>query len=130
MRACLITIIFLIFGLDFVHAQRFGYIDTDFVLNKMPEYKKAQEEINQLSEAWEKEIQDMSKKIEAMYSAYQAEQVLLTDEMKKERNDAIKKKRGGVERIPEKSIRFWRSVLPQETRVDQAHTRQSVGRGR
>lgn len=92
MRACLITIIFLIFGLNFVEAQRFGYIDTDFVLNKMPEYKKAQDEINQLSEAWEKEIQDMSKKIESMYSAYNAEQVLLTDEMKKDRSDAIQKK--------------------------------------
>jgi len=106
MRACLITIIFLIFGLDFVHAQRFGYIDTDFVLNKMPEYKKAQEEINQLSEAWEKEIQDMSKKIEAMYSAYQAEQVLLTDEMKKERNDAIKKKEVELKEYQKKVFGF------------------------
>ena len=76
MRFYLITIFFLIFGLNFVNAQRFGYIDTDFILNKMPEYKKAQDEINQLSEAWEKEIQDMSKKIEAMYSSLQAEQVL------------------------------------------------------
>jgi outer membrane protein len=106
MRACLITIIFLIFGLDFVQAQRFGYIDTDFVLNKMPEYKKAQEEINQLSEAWEKEIQDMSKKIEAMYSAYQAEQVLLTDEMKKDRSDAIQKKEAELKEYQKKVFGF------------------------
>ena len=88
----LITIFFLIFGLNFVYAQRFGYIDTDFILNKMPEYQKAQEEINQLSEAWEKEIQTASKKIEGMYSAFQAEQVLLTEEMRKERTAAIQKK--------------------------------------
>jgi hypothetical protein len=56
MRIYLFTIFFLIFGLNFVNAQRFGYIDTDYVLNKMPEYNKAQEEINQLSEAWEKEV--------------------------------------------------------------------------
>src|SRR5215475_8307653 len=92
MRFYLIPIFFLIFGLNFVNAQRFGYIDTDFVLNKMPEYKKAQDEINQLSEAWEKEIQDMSKKIEGMYSTLQAEQVLLTEEMKKERTETIRKK--------------------------------------
>ncbi len=49
MRSYLITIFFLIFGLNFVNAQRFGYIDTDFILNKMPDYKKAQDEINQLS---------------------------------------------------------------------------------
>jgi outer membrane protein len=82
MRIYLFTFFFLIFGLNFVQAQRFGYIDTDFVLNKMPEYKKAQDEISMLSEAWEKEVTDMAKKIEAMYSAYQAEQVLLTEEMK------------------------------------------------
>ncbi len=68
MRFYLITIFFLIFGLNFVNAQRFGYIDTDFILNKMPEYKKAQDEINQLSQAWEKEVQEMQKKIEGMYS--------------------------------------------------------------
>ena len=92
MRPYLITIFFLIFGLNFVNAQRFGYIDTDFILNKMPDYKKAQDEINQLSEAWEKEIQENKKKIDGMYSSLQAEQVLLTEEMKKERVEAIQKK--------------------------------------
>jgi outer membrane protein len=92
MRFYLITIFFLIFGLNFVNAQRFGYIDTDFILNKMPEYKKAQDEINRLSELWTKEIQTMAKNVEAMYSALQAEQVLLTEEMRKERTELIKKK--------------------------------------
>ena len=92
MRPCFITIFLLIFGLNFVHGQRFGYIDTDFILKKMPEYKKAQDEINQLSEAWTKEIQESQKKIDGMYSALQAEQVLLTEEMRKERTDAIQKK--------------------------------------
>lgn len=106
MRVYFITIIFLIFGLNFVQAQRFGYIDTDYVLNKMPDYKKAQDEINQLSAAWEKEIQDMSKKIEAMYSAYQAEQVLLTEEMKKERMDAIQKKESELKEYQKKVFGF------------------------
>lgn len=92
MRFYLITIFFLIFGLNFVNAQRFGYIDTDFILNKMPEYRKAQDEINRLSELWTKEIQGMTKEIESMYSALQAEQVLLTEEMRKERTESIRKK--------------------------------------
>ena len=92
MRLFAFTVFFIIFGLNFVNAQRFGYIDTDFILNKMPEYKKAQDEINQLSQAWEKEVQEMAKKIEGMYSALQAEEVLLTEEMKKERTEAIQKK--------------------------------------
>lgn len=56
----------------------------------MPEYAKAQSEIDQLSQAWEKDVQEMAKKIESMYSAFQAEQVLLTEVMKKERMEAIR----------------------------------------
>ncbi|HEX5169829.1 MAG TPA: OmpH family outer membrane protein [Cyclobacteriaceae bacterium] len=106
MRSCFITIIFLIFGLTFVYAQRFGYIDTDYVLNKMPEYKKAQEEISQLSQGWEKEVQDMDKNIQSMYSALQAEQVLLTDEMRKERNEAIQKKEAELKEYQKKVFGF------------------------
>lgn len=106
MRITLITIFFLIFGSTFVHAQRFGYIDTDFILNKMPDYKKAQDEIGQLSAAWEKEIQDMSKKIEAMYSTLQAEQVLLTDEMRNERTAQIQKKEAELKEYQKKVFGF------------------------
>ena len=106
MRLYLITVFFLIFGLNFVTAQRFGYIDTDFILNKMPEYAKAQEEINQLSEAWENEITEMDKKIKAMYSDLQAEQVLLTDEMKKDRTAAIEKKEAELKEYQKKVFGF------------------------
>ena len=106
MRTCLFTIFFITFGLNIVSGQRFGYVDTDFVLNKMPDYKKAQDEINQLSDAWEKEIQDMSKKIEAMYSSLQAEQVLLTDEMKKERTEAIQKREAELKEYQKKVFGF------------------------
>ena len=106
MRLPVITVFFIIFGLNFVNAQRFGYIDTDFILNKMPEYKKAQGEIDQLSQAWEKEIQEMEKKVEGMYSALQAEQVLLTEEMKKERSDAIHKKEAELKEYQKKVFGF------------------------
>ena len=106
MRIYLITIFFLIFGLNFVNAQRFGYIDTDFILNKMPEYKKAQDEINQLSQAWEKEVTEMDKKIQGMYSAVQAEQVVLTEEMKKERTEAIQKKEAELKEYQKKVFGF------------------------
>lgn len=102
MRFCLITFFFVIFGLNFVNAQRFGYIDTDFILNKMPEYSKAQEEVNRLSVLWEKEIREIAKGIEAQYSTLQAEQVLLTDAMKKERTDAIKKKEADLKEYQKK----------------------------
>lgn len=106
MRVCLITFFFTIFGLNFVNAQRFGYIDTDFILNKMPDYKKAQDEISQLADAWQKEVQDMDKEIQSMHSALQAEQVLLTDDMKKERAGAIQKKEAELKEYQKKVFGF------------------------
>ncbi|MCK5704799.1 MAG: OmpH family outer membrane protein [Cyclobacteriaceae bacterium] len=73
-------------------AQKFGYIDTDYILAQMPEYKEAQGEIGQLSKSWQSEIQQMYKEIESMYSELQAEEVLLTQEMKDERLAEIKTK--------------------------------------
>ncbi|MFN3840563.1 MAG: OmpH family outer membrane protein [Cyclobacteriaceae bacterium] len=106
MRFYLIPIFFFIFGLNFVQAQRFGYIDTDFILNKMPEYKKAQDEINRLSELWEKEIQTMMKNIEGLYSTLQAEQVLLTDAMRKERLEFINRKEADLKEYQKKVFGF------------------------
>jgi outer membrane protein len=106
MRFYLIPIFFIIFGLNFVQAQRFGYIDTDFVLNKMPDYKKAQEEINRLSELWQKEIMAMQKGIESMHASFKAEEVLLTDEMRKEREQGIKKKEAELKEYQNKVFGF------------------------
>lgn len=93
-------------GLTFVSAQKFGYIDSDFILSKMPDYKKAQDEIDRLSVTWQKEIEDMQKKMEGMYSSFQAEQVLLTEEMKQDRIDEIGKKEGELKEYQKKVFGF------------------------
>jgi outer membrane protein len=91
-RTTVLLCVFLLFGLNFVFAQKFGYIDSEFILSKMPEYAKAQNEIETFSAAWQKEIEEMQRKVDGLYSIYQAEQVLLTEEMKQERQAEIKKK--------------------------------------
>lgn len=106
MKLFLATFIFLLSGLNFVHAQKFGYFDSDFVLSKMPEYKKAQDEIDQFSAAWQKEVEEMQKGVDGLYSSYQAEQVLLTDEMKKERLAEIKKKETEMKEYQKKVFGF------------------------
>jgi len=78
MRFLLLLGISFFFGLNFVHAQKFGYIDSDYIMSKMPGYAKAQGEIDQLFSAWQKDIEEMQRKVEGMYASYQAEQVLLT----------------------------------------------------
>ena len=106
MRILGLIMAFLAFGLNFASAQKFGYIDSDFILNKMPDYVKAQNEIEQLSAAWQKEIEEMQKKVEGLYSTYQAEQVLLTEVMKQERLDEIKKKESELKEYQKKVFGF------------------------
>jgi len=77
-------------------AQKFGYVDTDYILSQLPEYKEAQAEIDQLAKTWQSEIQQMYEEIDQMYSELQAEEVLLTAEMKEERLAEIKIKQDEV----------------------------------
>lgn len=70
-------------------AQKFGYIDSEFVLNKMPEYKQAQSEIDKFADKWSKDIQEKYAEIDRLQRTYQAEEMLLTDEMKRERQRLI-----------------------------------------
>ena len=66
-------------------AQKFAYVDTDYILNKIPEFKQAQDKLDAISADWQKEIENKYAEVEQMYRAYQQEQVLLTDEMKTKR---------------------------------------------
>jgi len=75
-----------------VAAQKFGYIDSEFILNKHPDYKIIQEELSALSSEWKKEAQNLDKEIKEIYSLLKAEEVLLTEEMYKQRVAAIKLK--------------------------------------
>lgn len=76
-------------GLGSLSAQKFGYVDTDYILNSIPEYKAAKTELDRLSADWQKEIELKYAEIDKLYKAYQAEQILLTDEMKKKRENEI-----------------------------------------
>lgn len=106
MKKILLLIFFLFsaFGISF--AQKFGYVDTDFILNKMPEYQKAQQQIDELSAKWQAEIQEQYKEIEGMYNALKAEEVLLTEEMKEERLAEIKAKENEVKEYHKKVFGF------------------------
>jgi outer membrane protein len=75
-----------------VIAQKFGYIDSKFILNKMPEYKQAAGEIQQQASRWQAEIDNMRQEVDKLRREYIAEEVLLTDDMKKERLELIAKK--------------------------------------
>ncbi len=73
-------------------AQKFGYIDTEYIMNKMPEYKKANESMNQFAEKWTKDLQAKYADVEKMRQKFQQEEILLTADMKKEKLAEIDKK--------------------------------------
>ncbi|MCC6181559.1 MAG: OmpH family outer membrane protein [Bacteroidia bacterium] len=70
-------------------AQKIGYIDSEYILSNIPEYKAAQSEIDKLSVDWQKEIEAKYTEIDKLYKIYQAESVLLTDDMRKKRENEI-----------------------------------------
>ena len=76
-------------------AQKFGYIDSEYILNKHPDYKIVQDELAKLSAEWKKEAQNLEREVKEMLSTLKAEEVLLTEEMYQERMSAIEEKRKG-----------------------------------
>ena len=70
-------------------AQKYAFVDTEYILNNIPTYKSAQAQLDKLSTDWEKEISEMYGEVERLYKAYQNDAVLLTQEMKKQREDEI-----------------------------------------
>lgn len=73
-------------------AQKFGYVDTEYILTNIPAYKEAQGELDKLSIEWQKQLERQYSEIDKMYKNYQAEQILLTEDMKTKREEEIVKK--------------------------------------
>ena len=73
------------------HSQKFGYVDADFILSKMPSYQKAQQNIDEAAKKWEEDVQKKFASVDKLRKSYQAEEVLLTDDMKEERLKEIEK---------------------------------------
>jgi len=83
-------------------AQKFAFVDSDYVLQNIPSYKAAQDELNKISETWETEIAAEYEEIENMYKTYKSERVLLTDEMRSKREEEIIKKEHSVKDLQNK----------------------------
>jgi outer membrane protein len=70
-------------------AQRYAIVDTKYILDKMPDYKTAQKQLDQTSVTWQKEIDDKQAALDKMYKDYEGEQAMLSDELKKKREDEL-----------------------------------------
>ena len=70
-------------------AQRYAIVDTKYILDKIPDYKEAQKSLDVVSEQWQKEIDARQADLDRMYRNFEAEQVMLSDELKKKREDEL-----------------------------------------
>ena len=84
------------------YSQKFAYVDSDYILSKMPEFSQAEEKIDDFSKEWQSEIESAYEEVEQMYRDYQSEQVLLTSEMKTKREEAIMEKEKSVQSLQQK----------------------------
>ena len=82
----IVALIAIAFG---ANAQKFAIVDMDYILRNVPAYEMANEQLNQVSLRWEKEVTELSKEAETMYKNYQADMVFLTDDQKKKREEEI-----------------------------------------
>ncbi|HVM87198.1 MAG TPA: OmpH family outer membrane protein [Puia sp.] len=102
----LLLVVIASFSFAFANAQRYAIVDTKYILGKMPEYTDAQKKLDLQSEAWQKEIDDKQEVLNKMYKDYEAEQVMLSDELKKKREDEIFNKEKEVRDLQRKRFGF------------------------
>lgn len=87
-------------------AQRYAIIDSKYILDKMPDYKEAQKKLDQFSELWQQEIDQKQALVDKMLKEYDAEQVMLSDELKKKREDELYNKEKELRDLQKKRFGF------------------------
>lgn len=137
MKKLLFISLVLIFTSATVFAQRYAIINTKYILDKMPEYKDADKRLAETSAQWQKEIDDKQAQLNQMYRNFDAEQVMLTDDLKKKREDQLfnlekeirdlQKKRFGYEGDLFKERQ--KLVKPVQDKVYNAIQKMAVNRG-
>ena len=98
MKKILITAIMAIACAVGAQAQKFALVDMEYILSRVPSYEMANEQLNQISKRWQKEVEALAREAETMYKNYQADMVFLTDEQKKAREaEIVAKEKESVE---------------------------------
>lgn len=113
----ILTVLFVIAASVSTFAQRFAYVDSDYILNHIPEYSAAQKQLDVLSAQWQKEIESRFTEIDKMNKAYQADQILLTEEMRKQRENEIKEKEDGAKEYQRLKFGFEGELFKQRSKL-------------
>jgi len=87
-------------------SQKYAIIDTRYILDKMPDYKTAQAQLDNIAAGWQKDIETKQSELDNMYKAYESEQVMLSDDLKKKREDQLFNKEKDLRDLQRKRFGF------------------------
>lgn len=125
-------------GLAFVaKAQHYAVVDTKYILNKMPDYADADKKLQALSDQWQKEIEQKQAELDKLYKDYDAEQYMLSDELKKKREAELFNKEKEVRELQKKRFGYegdlfkerQRLVKPIQDKVYNAIQKMAIAKG-
>lgn len=106
MKKILLAVCSLVLVAVTVQAQKYAIIDTRYILDKMPDYKLAQKQLDDVAADWQKDIDSKQAELDKMYKDYEAEQVMLSDDLKKKREDQLFQKEKDLRDLQRKRFGF------------------------
>ncbi|MBN2615317.1 MAG: OmpH family outer membrane protein [Bacteroidales bacterium] len=102
LRLAPILLLFIMGFVPVLHAQKSAFVDTEYILSNIPEYNDAQNELDKLSNQWQKEINQKHEALVSLINKYQSEAVLLPADLKKSRQEEIQKKQQEISTLQQK----------------------------
>ena len=97
--------------------QRYAVIDTKYILERIPAYKEADAKLKLVGEQWQKEIDDLQVQLDKMYKNYESEQFMLTDGLKKKREDELFEKEKQVRDLQKKRFGYEGDLFKERQRL-------------
>jgi len=102
MKRIIITLLAIVAFTAISFAQKYAFVDTEYIMENIPAYTAAQEQLDQLSGQYQKELEAVQAELEKMYNDFRAESVLLSDDMKRKREDVIVSKEKDYRNLQQK----------------------------
>lgn len=119
MKKIILVIAFVVVTVSATFAQNFAYVNSEYILKHIPEYASAQKQLDDLSQKWQQDVDQQYAEIEKLYKAYQNDQVLLNEDMRRRREDEIVKKEKDVKDYQKQKFGFEGELFKQREKLVQ-----------
>ena len=117
MKNILLALILVLSSAVATHAQKYAIIDTKYILGKLPEYVDADKKLQAISDQWQKEIDNMQTQLNEMYKNYDAEQYMLSDDLKKKREDELYNKEKEVRDLQKRRFGYQGDLFTEREKL-------------